>query len=111
MHRNMSFAAIYETTDEIIRELNTSPYEKDITIPIQDIFREADHVTFAKYIPSPNQSATLIERVLIPVRAVCDENRRKREDAARQAALSENNSGELPGDSNREPPRTIERSG
>ena len=94
MHRIMRFDAMYETTDEITRELKKSSYDESITGAITVILREADQVLFATYIPSREQVSTVIERTVVPVRSVLDENRRRSEAAALETARAASVPGE-----------------
>ncbi|MFC1485547.1 hypothetical protein ACFL55_00795 [Candidatus Latescibacterota bacterium] len=86
IHRNMAFDAMYDTTDEIIRELRKSPYGADIVKTITGILQESDQVKFAKYVPSREHLSTVVERVLVPVRSVLDENRHRYEAVAAEQA-------------------------
>jgi hypothetical protein len=85
----MGFEAVYETTDEIIRELNDSSYEKNISTDISALLRESDQVLFATWMPPYDQAARAIDRALVPVHSVLDENRRRKEDAAAREAKTE----------------------
>jgi hypothetical protein len=77
IHRNMGFAALFETTDEITRELTKSDYSHDINKLFSSMLYESDMVLFARFVPSREQSSTIIDRALVPVKAVLDENARR----------------------------------
>ena len=82
IHRNMSFEAMYDTTDEIIREMKKTSYDADIISAMTGILQESDQVKFARYIPSRQQASKAVERALAPVRSILDENRRRSEVSA-----------------------------
>jgi hypothetical protein len=77
IHRNMAFHALFETTSEITRELAKSDYSPDISNSFGSLLNESDMVLFARHVPSWEQSSSIIERALIPVKAVLDENTRR----------------------------------
>ena len=79
IHRNMEFDALFETTGEIIKNLQRT-YDDEILIgTIREILDESDKVKFAKYLPPDESAATLIDRASEPVKKVLDEIFQRRE--------------------------------
>jgi len=79
IHRNMEFDALCETTEEIVNELSRKSGDEKVNREINEILTESDRVKFAKYIPPPELSSSVIDRALEPVKAVLDEIARKKE--------------------------------
>ncbi len=79
IHRNMEFDAIYETTEEIFKNLSKTSGDTTVTGTISEILEESDKVKFAKYTPPSGLSSSLIDRAIEPVKAVLDEIARKKE--------------------------------
>ena len=78
IHRNMALDALYETTEEIISHLLRTSTDTITTDAIRTLFQEADMVKFAKYIPPPEQSTTVIDRALQPVKKVLSDIEREK---------------------------------
>jgi hypothetical protein len=91
IQRNMETEALYETTDEIMLNLSKKYKNQETLQKIKEIFEESDMVKFAKYNPSSEQSSTLIDRAILPVRIILDEIKRKKEEEAAAAALAQAN--------------------
>ncbi|MFC1606929.1 hypothetical protein ACFL47_03070 [Candidatus Latescibacterota bacterium] len=87
LHRNMGFDAMYDTTEEILYNLDRKSRDTEVNTAIRNIFTESDMVKFAKYIPTGDRSSTLVDRTLTPVRKVLEEiEREKARIAAEQAS-------------------------
>lgn len=92
VHRNMGFDALYSTTDEIRRGLRAWK-DRETADAVRVIFEESDMVKFARYLPAPEQPASLIDRALVPVRTVIAgieaerERERLAEEERRRAAV------------------------
>ena len=88
IHRNMNFDALFETTGEIVNNLNRTPYKNEVKNAISEILEESDQVKYAKYIPPAKSASTVIDRALIQIKTVLDEIARKKElETARESAL------------------------
>ena len=84
----MNFDALFETTGEIVNNLNRTPYKNEVKNAISEILEESDQVKYAKYIPPAKSASTVIYRALIQVKTVLDEIARKKElETARESAL------------------------
>jgi hypothetical protein len=85
IHRNLRFDAVHETTDEILKNMYKKYDNTANADLIKAILIESDTVKFAKYIPGQELRATLIDRALVPVKAILEEIRiRKEQEAAAQ---------------------------
>ena len=71
--RNMGFDAVHSTTDEIRRALERRWKDRRVTDSMRAIFEESDMVKFAKYLPSDEYAATVIDRAIVPVRTVLEQ--------------------------------------
>ncbi len=79
IHRNMKFDAMYETTEEISKNLSKTSGDEKITRAFGEILEESDMVKFAKYSPTSELSSSVIDRALKPVRTVLEEIALKKE--------------------------------
>ncbi|MBT4484433.1 MAG: hypothetical protein HOC71_12240 [Candidatus Latescibacteria bacterium] len=97
IHRNMQFDALFETSEEIVMNLSRNSVERSILDPISEVFEESDMVKFAKYIPTVEQSSTIIDRALKPVKSVLKEIEREKERLAAEseASSSPENKGDV----------------
>ena len=73
IHRNMEFDALYETTGEIVRNLQRTCRDTQITEAIREVLEESDNVKFAKYQPPNELAVSIINRAYEPVKKVLDE--------------------------------------
>ena len=89
IHRNLRFDAVHETTDEILKNMYKKYDNTANADLIKTILIESDTVKFAKYIPGQELRSTLIDRALVPVKAILEEIRIKKEQevAAQKQAL------------------------
>ena len=85
IHRKMEFDAMYETTHEITQNLAKSPRDAGIKNSLSEILEESDRVKFARHIPSPELTSSLIDRAIEPVKAILAEIERKKEAEAAAA--------------------------
>ncbi len=77
--RNLGFDAVHSTTDEICRTLERRVEDRGVTDSMRAIFMESDMVKFAKYLPSDEHAATVIDRAIVPVRTVLERIAAERE--------------------------------
>ena len=104
IQRNMKFDALYETTEEIEKQLfktssdtgiirerdiyNNKEYQKSLR-SMSEILEESDMVKFAKFVPPAELSSSVIDRSIEPVKAVLDDIARKKEEKVSAPAESE----------------------
>ena len=91
IHRNMEFDALFETTEEIRKNLERTRDSDDISKSFTEILEESDQVKFAKYLPPIERSTSVIDRALAPVKKILDDRAlaRERERAAQAETLAE----------------------
>lgn len=97
IHRNMGFDALYSTTDEIRRMLESGWKDRETAVSIRKIFEESDMVKFAKYVPSEELSSTVIDRAIIPVKTVLGQIAAERERERLAEEERKRTSGHIPG--------------
>lgn len=85
LHRTMRFGALYETSEEILGNISGPFVTTDTYDKIRDVFVESDMVKFAKYRPSVEESASLIDRAVLPVKSILDEIEREKRRRAAEA--------------------------
>ena len=90
LNRNLEFDALNDTTGEIAHELSNKYGNKQVIDNINRILEESDSVKYAKYAPPFEQSTTVIDRALEPVKTILDEiaRRKKEEEEAAEAKKS-----------------------
>lgn len=103
IHRNMELDALFETTEEIRKNLERTRGSGDISRLFTEILDESDQVKFAKYLPPIERSSSVIDRALAPVKEILDERARarERERAAQAETLAEPSAEPLPDPSGR----------
>lgn len=102
LYRKMAFDAIYETSYEILQQLASNDIDDNTFNAIRHVFSETDMVKFAKYTPSDEDTNSLIDRAILPVRSVLEiiekeETRLKRLELEKNE-VSENALNESEGD-------------
>ncbi len=101
IHRNMNGRATYETTSEIMDDLTSTSVREEVITAFEGLFCEADMVKFARFMPLPETSASIIDRALEPLRTVLDDIEREKTRIAAEAARESSREAEpaavLPG--------------